>query len=73
MSTGDEYCDNIMKQGFEEAKVMVAVAKYPDRKNDLILAAKGFSFGSTYVNAGMLGAIAQFPTQNCGHEYYKQI
>jgi len=54
MSTGDEYCDNIMKQGFVEALVMVAIAKYPDLKNDLIIAAKGFSFGSTYVNAGML-------------------
>ena len=54
MSTGDEYCDSIMKQGFVEALVMVAIAKYPDLKNDLIIAAKGFSFGSTYVNAGML-------------------
>ena len=54
MSTGDEYCDSIMKQGFVEALLMVAIAKYPDLKNDLIIAAKGFSFGSTYINAGML-------------------
>ena len=33
---------------------MVAIAKNPNLKNDLIITAKGSSFGSTYVNAGML-------------------
>ena len=38
MCTGEEYYNSIMKQGFVEALLMEAIAKYPNLKNNLTIA-----------------------------------
>lgn len=54
MNTGDEFFDSVMKQGFVEALLHIYCETYPLLENDLIIAAKAYTFGEAFVNATML-------------------